>query len=224
MSRPPQGVGHSTQGEPPGNFPGGVVDSRPVSTPAFSHFFATLSLLVWVGTIVTVALAIARRVAPDSALAAFFDDLGSVALWLAWLVAAVTTAGSLYYSQVAGFLPCELCWLQRICMYPLSVILVIAAVRRDRRVWTYVAPLTVIGAGIAAYHTQLQAFPAQRSFCATTVPCTTRYVWEFKFVSLPFMALSSFCFVLAMVVVAAVTDPDRGDAVPTLSPATKDAS
>jgi hypothetical protein len=59
-----------------------------------------------------------------------------------------------------------------------------------------------VGATIALYHTQLQAFPSQRSFCSTINPCTTRYVWEFGFVSLPFEALACFCFVTAMVLVA----------------------
>ncbi|MBV8951763.1 MAG: hypothetical protein JOZ99_12870, partial [Actinobacteria bacterium] len=91
----------------------------------------------------------------------------------------------------------------RIAMYPLSVILLIAALRRDRQVWWYVLPQAVVGAGFAVYHTQLQAFPSQgSSFCTLSEPCTVRYVWEFGFVSLPFMALSAFVFVITMVIVA----------------------
>ena len=86
----------------------------------------------------------------------------------------------------------------------LTVVLLVAVVRRDRQVWRTVVPLAAIGAVIAAYHTQLQAFPAQRTFCSTTTPCTTRYVWEFGFVSLPFMALTAFCFILAMVLIARI--------------------
>ena len=65
-------------------------------------------------------------------------------------------------------------------------------------------PLAGVGAALAVYHTQLQAFPSQHStFCTTTEPCTVRYVWEFGFVSLPFMALSAFAFVITMTVLAA---------------------
>jgi disulfide bond formation protein DsbB len=180
-----------------------------VSTEDFSRFFAILSLITWAATLATIGLALVRRLAPDSAAAALFDDLGRAALWLAWVVAAVTTSGSLYYSQVANFVPCELCWFQRICMYPMAVILLIAALRRDRRIWLYLLPQAVVGAGIAIYHTQLQAFPKQTSFCPTLTPCTTRYVWEFKFVSLPFMALAAFIFIITMMLVARATDPDR---------------
>ena len=181
-----------------------------MSTPTLSHFFAILSLLTWAGTIVTVVLAVIRHFAPESGPAQFFDDLGGMALWLGWLVAAVTMAGSLYYSiGPPQFVPCELCWYQRICLYPMAVIMLVAALRRDRRVWTYVVPILTVGAAIAVYHVQLQAYPKQQSFCPTLTPCTTRYVWEFGFVSLPFMSLAASCFILTMVLVSRATDPER---------------
>ena len=122
-------------------------------------------------------------------------------LWLAWLVALVTTLGSLYFSEIAHFTPCKLCWYQRIAMYPLAIVLLVAAFRRDRRIAWYVVPVAIVGAGFAAYHTQLQAFPSQHSsFCTTTEPCTVRYVWEFGFVSLPLMALSAFVFIITMTI------------------------
>jgi hypothetical protein len=69
-----------------------------MSTATLSHFFAILSLITWTGTILTIVLAVIRRLAPESRPAFLFEDLGGVALWLGWLVAAVTMAGSLYYS------------------------------------------------------------------------------------------------------------------------------
>jgi disulfide bond formation protein DsbB len=110
-------------------------------------------------------------------------------------------SGSLYYSLGAHFTPCELCWYQRICEYPLAVALLIAALRKDRDVWHYLVAPAVIGIIIASYQTQLQAYPKQHSFCQLANPCTTRYVWVFKFVSLPFMDLTALCFVLAMALV-----------------------
>ena len=180
------------------------------TTETLSVFFALLSLLCVAATVGVVGLALVRRSRPDSAVAYFVDDLGRMSLWLAWLVATVTTLGSLYMSEIADFVPCELCWFQRICMYPLVLVLGVATWRRDRKVWVYVLPQAVVGAGIAIYHTQLQAFPEQTTFCTTETPCTTRYVWEFGFVSLPFMALSAFVFIIAMVLLARATDPERG--------------
>ena len=174
-----------------------------MSTAAFSVFFALLALLCLAGTVVVAVLAVACRSRPDSLAAGLFADLRPLALWLAWVVALVTTLGSLYFSDIAGFTPCKLCWYQRIAMYPLAVLLLIAAIRRDRAVWVYVVPQATIGALIAVYHTQLQAFPDQSSsFCTLAAPCTERYVWEFGFVSLPFMALVAFVFIIAMALVA----------------------
>ena len=173
-----------------------------MTTSQFSVLFATLSVGCWAGTIATVATLIAARLRPEGGAAAVLESVLRVALWLAWIVAAVTTFGSLYYSLVAHFEPCELCWYQRICMYPLTAVLLVAAIRHDRRVWWYVVPQAAIGAVIATYHTQLQAFPKQATFCSAFNPCTTRYVWEFGFVSLPFMALAAFVFIITMTLLA----------------------
>ena len=175
-----------------------------MTTADFSVFFAVLSLACWGATVAVIALVLAARVGAGGLVAELVDDLAAVGLWLAWLVALVTTLGSLYFSLVAHYTPCALCWYQRIAMYPLVFILLVAAVRRDRRAGWYVLPLALVGTAFAVYHTQLQAFPSQHStFCTTTEPCTVRYVWEFGFVSLPFMALSAFVFVITMTVLAA---------------------
>jgi hypothetical protein len=180
-----------------------------VSTADFSVFFALLSLACWGGTVATYVLWARSRYNPHGEAGALFVDVQRFALWLAWLVALVTTLGSLYFSEIAHFTPCKLCWYQRIAMYPLSIVLLIAALRRDRRIAWYVVPLATIGALFAAYQTQLQAFPKQHSsFCSLTEPCTVRYVWEFGFISLPFMALAAFVFVITMTVVAASFEPD----------------
>ena len=50
-------------------------------------------------------------------------------LWAAFVVSSIATGGSLFFSEIAGFIPCELCWYQRICMYPLSIITLLAAIR-----------------------------------------------------------------------------------------------
>ena len=176
-----------------------------MTTADFSVFFALLSLACWGATITVIGLAFATRAGKSgSGVSDWFADLRRVGLWIAWLVALATTLGSLYYSEIAHFTACKLCWYQRIAMYPLSITLLVAAVRRDRRVVWYVAPIATIGAAFAVYQTQLQAFPSQHSsFCTTAEPCTIRYVWEFGFVSLPFMALSAFVFIITMTAVAA---------------------
>jgi disulfide bond formation protein DsbB len=148
-------------------------------------------LLVWVASLVSDR---ARRVL--DAVANSFEGLG---LRLAWVMAVVATLGSLYYSQIAHFIPCEYCWYQRIAMYPLAVILGIAVVRRDEGVRRYVLPLAVVGGAISTYHYVIQRFPdLAAGSCSTTVPCTTALVWKFEFVSIPLMALASFGVIVAV--------------------------
>jgi len=104
-------------------------------------------------------------------------------------------AGSLYLSEVAGFVPCELCWFQRIAMYPLAVILSIAAVRVDRSVLWYAVPLSLAGLAISIYHVQLQLFPDQGSVCDLDNPCTGRWVEAFGWMTIPQMAAISFALI-----------------------------
>jgi disulfide bond formation protein DsbB len=171
-----------------------------------SKFFALLALLCWVASAALLVGWLLRRYRPDRfvRLEQLRDDIGRIALPLAWIVALVTMVGSLYYSKVQEFVPCELCWYQRICIYPFAVILGIAAWRRDATIRVYAVPVFAIGMVIAGYHTWIQAFPPSNgtSFCTVEAPCTTRYVWEFGFVSLPFMALSAFVVMTALLLVA----------------------
>ncbi len=124
------------------------------------------------------------------------SSLGDGALTLAWLVALVATLGSLYYSEVAHYIPCELCWYQRIAMYPQVVVLGVAAIKRDLGVRKYVVPVIAVGALISIYHYTLQRFPGLASeSCDPTAPCTATYVWKFHYISIPFMALSGFALI-----------------------------
>ncbi len=72
-------------------------------------------------------------------------------------IALVATLGSLSLSEGMGLVPCELCWYQRILMYPLVVVLGVAAWERRERVYRTALPLSVAGTGIAAYHSWIQA-------------------------------------------------------------------
>jgi disulfide bond formation protein DsbB len=124
-------------------------------------------------------------------------------------------AGSLYFSEVAHFPPCRLCWYQRICMYPLVPILGIAAWRGDRAIRPYAAVLASIGALIAAYHVLLERYPTlESSVCEPTTPCTAIWVRRFGYLTIPAMALSAFALILTLMAVTrnAADDDDRTEA------------
>lgn len=184
-------------------------------------FFSLLSVLALAAAVAVAFVAAgATRTSDTAVLTRIRDDLGPVALLLAAAVAVVATAGSLYYSQVAHFTPCELCWFQRICMYPLALLLAIAALRRDRAVVVYALPLAAIGAAISMYHYQLQRYPDQGGFCSLGAACTVKEVEQWRFVTIPFMAGSAFLLVLALLVVAR-RDPTPTSSTPSSSPHTR---
>ena len=159
----------------------------------------TVSAILAPGALVVLAGSLALTVmagAPGARqLRAFLIARGP---WLTFAIAAIALTGSLYYSEVAHFVPCEMCWLQRIAMYPLAVILLVAAITRDTRAWRYVVPLAAIGLLFSLYHYQLELFPDQSSMCSTTVPCSVRYVSMYGFVSIAFMAGVGFIAILAL--------------------------
>lgn len=117
---------------------------------------------------------------------------------LALLVSGAAMLASLYYSEIAHFTPCEFCWYQRIAMYPLAVILLVAVVSRDFIGRRYTFAISVIGLAISVYHYQMQLFPEQTSVCAGGVSCTARFVDEFGFVTIPFMAGCAFLTVVLL--------------------------
>lgn len=119
---------------------------------------------------------------------------------LTFAVAGVATLGSLYFSESAGYIPCRLCWFQRIAMYPIAVIALVALIRRDRGARWYILPLAVIGAGISTYHYLIEwGVLADTESCALFGPgCADIWFREFGFVTLAFMALCGFVAVLAL--------------------------
>jgi disulfide bond formation protein DsbB len=110
--------------------------------------------------------------------------------YLAWFGTIVGTLGSLYFSEIAKYPPCVLCWYQRICMYPLAIIIPIAIVNRDRKLYQYVLPLSLIGLGISIYHNLLyyKILPEAAAPCLAGVSCTTKFIEWFGFLTIPLLA------------------------------------
>ncbi|MEL6890080.1 MAG: disulfide bond formation protein B [Actinomycetota bacterium] len=167
-----------------------------MSTDTFSTL-AALAAFVAIG-IGVIALVGAFRPAVLSPLGPLGVLVRAHPLRIGTALAAGATAGSLYYSEVADFVPCDYCWYQRIAMYPLVFVLGIAAIRGDRGAMYTAVPIAGIGLGIAIYHFQLQLFPDQGSACNLFAPCTQQWVDEFGFVSIPFMAGSAFFAIVAL--------------------------
>ncbi|HLM36664.1 MAG TPA: disulfide bond formation protein B [Gaiellaceae bacterium] len=133
--------------------------------------------------------------------------LAGYELWLVFLVSSIATGGSLFLSEVAGFIPCELCWFQRICMYPLSIVSLLAALANDRRVARYLLPLPLVGSGVAVYHLLVEnGVVEQARACLLSAPggCATKWIEEFGYVTIPTLALTGFALSLAFLLLATV--------------------
>jgi len=115
-------------------------------------------------------------------------------LLIIWTQSLLAVFGSLFYSEVIGYIPCELCWYQRILMYPLIIIYGTALIKKDIHIAFPGIILSGIGIVVSVYHYSLQKMPALKDaggFCGE-VPCTLQYVNYFGFVTIPFLALIAF--------------------------------
>lgn len=176
-----------------------------MSYAAFSQSAGTLALLAaLLGMILVVLVAVpeGRRLLTHRLAGEERSLVG-----LAGLVAAASMVGSLYYSEVAGLVPCVLCWYQRIAMYPLVLVLGVGFLTRDAGVWRYGLPISVVGLLIAAYHVLIQFQPAlDAGTCTAAAPCTARYVAVFGFVSIPVMAGSGFLLISGLLLAVRAVD------------------
>jgi disulfide bond formation protein DsbB len=121
-------------------------------------------------------------------------------LHMSWIIAVVAVLGSLYFSEIMNYLPCKLCWYQRILMYPLVIILGIAAVRKDLKQYLYVLPLSIWGIGISLYHYLMQKtswFKEAATGCGP-VPCDVDYINWLGFITIPFLALIAFVLITVL--------------------------
>ena len=166
-----------------------------MSFEAIRFYNTFLALLALFALALALGLVVYRAVrGPEAA-----SGWGNQALWLAWLVALVATTGSLVYSEVIHFVPCRLCWFQRIAMYPMSVVLLVGAVRRDLAARFSALPLALIGLLISIWHYTIQVFPSlEGGSCDSLNPCSARYVEVLGFISIPFMAGAGFTLIAVL--------------------------
>lgn len=130
------------------------------------------------------------------------QDSNWMLVFACWLIASVSTLGSLFFSEVMGFQPCVLCWYQRIAMYPLVLILPAALFPFDRNVVRYALPLALIGVLIAGFHLLLVAgyIPESIKPCVQGVPCTEIQIEWFGFVTIPLLSGLSFMVISALLI------------------------
>jgi disulfide bond formation protein DsbB len=135
---------------------------------------------------------------------------------IALLAAMIATGGSLFFSEVLGWIPCELCWYQRILMYPLTVIISVGILRNDRKMYLYALPLAITGMGVALYHYLVVMMIIPPPACSGAMPCAFDYInipGALSFIKVPFLALVAFTIISIMLgndALAGENAPDGG--------------
>lgn len=174
-------------------------------------FFGLLALLGIAFLFVVVVLFVVVRVTGGlpPGLQPLRAAIGDLALPFGFAVAAVCMAGSLYLSEIANYPPCLMCWYQRIAMYPLVILMGVAALRKDSGVKWYSVPLGLLGVSVSIYHYLIEWFPDSVAHaCTEDVPCSTVWFRKFGFLSIPAMAGIGF---LLVVTLSLLSTARRGD-------------
>src|SRR6476659_3969946 len=139
-------------------------------------------------------------------------------LWGAFVVAAIATGGSLFYSQVAGFIPCEFCWFQRMMTYPLSILTLLIAARGDIRAARYLLTLPGLGAGTSIYHMLLEHHVIKEPGACTLTGggCTANWIalHSFGYLTIPTLALTAFLLLIGFLVLASTGESDAPATLP----------
>lgn len=117
-----------------------------------------------------------------------------------FFVALAATAGSLFYSGYAGFVPCSLCWFQRIFMYPEVILLGLAWLKNEKHIIDYSLTLSIIGWLISAYHNYIIYKGLHSIVCTISEPCTVNYVLEYGYITIPMMALTAFSLIILFLI------------------------
>lgn len=123
-------------------------------------------------------------------------------LFSVWVLVTVSTLGSLFFSYIMEFAPCVLCWYQRICLFPLVIILATGLFPLDKRVIDYSLPLAIAGWITAFYHNLLYSgiIPQDLQPCSKGVSCTEKYIDLFGFLTIPMLSLISFSIIITLLI------------------------
>lgn len=114
-----------------------------------------------------------------------------------WLVSLVATLGSLYFSEIRGYVPCTMCWFQRIFMYPIVLMTTVAIIQKNAKIAVTTAVFSIMGGCISLYHYGIQKidFLTDAAPSCGLVSCTGQYINWLGFITIPFLALTAFILI-----------------------------
>ena len=164
-----------------------------MNNEVFELFFAMLSLATLVFGVIVV---IARLIKANT----FLAEVKKIALPLAALITTTSMLGSLYFSEIVNYKPCQLCWYQRYAMYPLAIFLIVANFKKFKFTKIVAVALALVGGSVSTYHWFLERFPdLDAGVCDASLPCSIVWFENFGFVTLSFMAFTAFFTTIVLV-------------------------
>lgn len=159
------------------------------------------TLLLQIASLILIGALIGRKMSPF--LSRITDYAGRSALVLGFLLTAASVFLSLFYSEILGFAPCGLCWLQRVFIYPQMILWGMAFVKNDTKIADYIIGLSIPGLIVSLYQHYLQIGGSELIPCAQTLlaaDCAERTIFELGYITFPLMAGSLFVFMIALAI------------------------
>jgi disulfide bond formation protein DsbB len=128
------------------------------------------------------------------------EDVAWNLVFVCWLVATASTLAALFFSEVMSLPPCVLCWYQRICIFPLVLLLPAGLFPFDPKIVRYALPLALVGESIALFHVLITygLIPEGITPCTQGVPCAKNQIEWFGFLSIPLLSLVAFSIITAL--------------------------
>ncbi|HEY4513971.1 MAG TPA: disulfide bond formation protein B [Candidatus Paceibacterota bacterium] len=170
-----------------------------MSLAAANYYVALGVLILQIVGLAFLALFFLKKKFPD--LQGVADFLRRRGLWIGLALTLGAMAASLYYSEILGILPCGLCWIQRIFLYPQVVLFVLAIWKKDSGIADYIIGLSILGALTGLYQHYIQMGGENVLPCpavTTVADCAQRFMFEFGYITFPFAVFVLFAFLIIL--------------------------
>ena len=166
-----------------------------------SNSLTQLTLIASIFILITLLVIIIKPLRKIKFIQEGISYFRSKALLWSGIIALVATTGSLFFSDVLGYNPCKLCWYQRIFMYPIVILAIVALSKKSKETMNYIVSLAFIGAPIALYHYLMQRGLVEASNCTIvgySSSCSSTFMLDYGFITIPFMALVAFILIIGL--------------------------
>ena len=122
---------------------------------------------------------------------------------LVFIISLVGALMSLYFSDILGWAPCNLCWYQRILLYPLVIICIVGIIYRDPKIYRYILPFSVLGSLVSLYHNLLfwKIIPESPAVCRNGISCIDPNLQLYSFITIPLLSFLAFIMITVLVLI-----------------------